>query len=410
MKNSHALIAGISALLFTAAVSSGEIKTTVDHNTADAATTQFKFKNVPSPATDDAATKAQFTIVSGEADANSATVASLNDGKLPTAEDQPDANFFFAADSEGGRLEVDLGGVIAIKQVNSYSWHPNTRGPQLYNLYASDGAATGFNASPTNGVDPQKVGWKLVAKVDTRPKEGDAGGQYGVSISDSDGVVGKYRYLLFDCTRTEADDGYGNTFYSEIDVVGADDQKAAATANVAAVPVPLAAFFNNIGITKDGSEVTGGLDDNGGACSGTLLGTSQVWEGVKFQLGAQGVSNVVTTAGQVIPLPSGNFSSLRLLMVGVNGNQESQNFLVTYDDNTVQTSTQSVSDWFTPGNYPTEAQVVRMAYRNQADGSKDEQPFNIFGYTFNLNKAKTVKSITLPVNNNVKVFAQALVP
>jgi len=94
----------------------------------------------------------------------------------------------------------------------------------------------------------------------------------------------------------------------------------------------------------------------------------------------------------------------------VNGNQESQNFLVTYDDNTVQTSTQSVSDWFTPGNYPTEAQVVRMAYRNQADGSKDEQPFNIFGYTFNLNKAKTVKSITLPVNNNVKVFAQALVP
>jgi hypothetical protein len=40
-----------------------------------------------------------------------------------------------------------------------------------------------------------------------------------VSISDTDGALGKYRYLLFDVSSTENDDDFGNTFYSEIDVI-----------------------------------------------------------------------------------------------------------------------------------------------------------------------------------------------
>ena len=92
---------------------------------------------------------------------------------------------------------MDLGGALDLKQVNTYSWHPSTRGPQVYKLYASDGEADNFKAKPKRGTDPVKCGWKLIAKVDTRPKTGDGGGQYGVSISDSDGSIGKYRYLLF---------------------------------------------------------------------------------------------------------------------------------------------------------------------------------------------------------------------
>ena len=46
------------------------------------------------------------------------------------------------------------------------------------------------------------------------------GGQYGVSVADSNGAaIGRYRYLLFDIFRTESDDAFGNTFYSEIAVV-----------------------------------------------------------------------------------------------------------------------------------------------------------------------------------------------
>ena len=63
------------------------------------------------------------------------------------------------------------------------------------------------------------LGWRQIAFVDTRPKEGDGGGQYAVSLTDTTGSLGRYRYLLFDVFETESDDVWGNTFYSEIDVI-----------------------------------------------------------------------------------------------------------------------------------------------------------------------------------------------
>jgi hypothetical protein len=60
----------------------------------------------------------------------------------------------------------------------------------------------------------------VLATVDTRPNdETNDGGQWGVSISDAAAGLGKFRYLLFDCYITEAADDFGNTFYSEIDVI-----------------------------------------------------------------------------------------------------------------------------------------------------------------------------------------------
>lgn len=204
----------------------GEVKIVTDHNANEAATSAFKFKTVQSPAKTNAATNAKFAIVDGERDDNGGDLEKLHDGKLPTEEDQPAENFFFNAGTEGGRLSVDLGSVIEIKQIDTYSWHPNTRGPQVYKLYAADGKAEAFKEQPKKGTDPEKAGWKLIANVDTRAKSGEGGGQHGVSISDSDGVIGKYRYLLFDIVRTENDDPFGNTFYSEITVNGKEKQAA----------------------------------------------------------------------------------------------------------------------------------------------------------------------------------------
>jgi hypothetical protein len=413
MKTHTTFIIGTVTLLLSAAVSFGEIKILTEHISNTDATAQFKFKNIPAPADKDAAAKAKFVVVAGEPDGNGSDVSALNDGKLPPGEDEPSANYFFAADTEGGRVQVDLGSVIRIKQINSYSWHPNTRGPQVYKLYASDGTAAGFNGRPENGLDPEKVGWKLIAKVDTRPKDGEGGGQYGVSISDSEGTVGQYRYLLFDCSRTESDDGFGNTFYSEIDVVSADSKAEAKTETAATLPgvqVSLVPFFNVIGIYKDGKEFGEGLDGQGFGCSAELLGTSQTWQGTKFNISPAGVSNVVNCAGQTIPLSAGKFSTLKMLALAVNGNQESQNFTVTYGDNSTQKYTRSLSDWFTPASYPGESEAVNMSYRNQSDGTKAEQTFLVYGYVFNLNQTNAVKSVTLPANNDVKIFALTLVP
>jgi Peptidase of plants and bacteria len=236
MKN-HAPIIAAGIFLLAGLLAHAKVTMTVGHNGNDDATPQFKFKNVPSPSANSAAMRAKFTIVDGEADPNSGDLGKINDGKLPDEEDQPDENFFFNAGTSGGRLESDLGGVISIKQINTYSWHPNTRGPQVYKLYASDGASKDFNAAPANGVNPETCGWRLIATVNTKAKDnGDNGGQYGVCISDTDGVIGKYRYLLFDIASTENDDDSGNTFFSEINVIDANAPAVAENSNVQTAP------------------------------------------------------------------------------------------------------------------------------------------------------------------------------
>src|SRR6185369_5977837 len=101
-----------------------------------------------------------FTIVEGERDRNGGSTDTLHDGKLPTEDDQPSANLFFNAGAAGGRLVVDLGNSIAIKEINTYSWHSNTRGPQVYELYGSEGKSDDFNAQPKKESDPLKCGWK----------------------------------------------------------------------------------------------------------------------------------------------------------------------------------------------------------------------------------------------------------
>jgi hypothetical protein len=216
---SRIVFAATCMVLSCALVSQAEIKVVSDRQSNDSASAAFKFANVPPASQSDAASKAVFTLVDGARDRNGGDLAVLHDGRVPTEEDQPASNFFFNAGTDGGRLLVDLGSAIDIKQVNTYSWHPGERGPQVYGLYAADGSEAGFNSQPKKGTDPQTCGWKLIAQVDTRPQQGEAGGQYGVSISDSGGILGKYRYLLFDVSRTETNSPFGQTFFSEIDVV-----------------------------------------------------------------------------------------------------------------------------------------------------------------------------------------------
>jgi len=201
--------------------------------------------------------------------------------------------------------------------------------------------------------------------------------------------------------------------FAEDKAVSADNGKDKAPAPIAsasAKPVVLTPFFNATGIYKDDLEFTGGLDDLGNALSANLLGSTQTWKETAFTIGPAGASNVVTCAGQVIPLPADKFASLNMLATAVNGSQETQNFTITYSDSTTQVCTQGVSDWFTPESYAGESKVVNMAYRIQSDGTKDEQPFYVYGYSFSLNKTNAVKSVTLPNNSNIKVIALTLVP
>jgi mannosidase alpha-like ER degradation enhancer 2 len=171
------------------------------------------------PATDDAATTATITLIGGALDNNSAPLAALSDGLLPTNEDQPSANVFFRPNSWGGRLRIDLGSAIDVAAVRTYSWHPGSRAPQVYKLYGSDGAPAGFDPAPSTKLDPTSCGWTALAFVDTRKQHGDDGGQYVVTVGSPTGMLGHVRYLLLDAFETESEDAWGQTFYSELEVL-----------------------------------------------------------------------------------------------------------------------------------------------------------------------------------------------
>ncbi|MBU6399744.1 MAG: hypothetical protein KGS61_05450 [Verrucomicrobia bacterium] len=219
---------GILVLLAGSVVGFSEVRVVVEHHEPAEVSADFTFKTTARPSAGDASAKADFTIVEGRPGAARGDhLDKLHDGRLPDDEDDPVENFFFADGTDGGRLLVDLGKAMAVKAVNTYSWHPSTRAPQVYSLYASAGQGDRFDAQPSRPIDPVACGWTLIAQVDTRPKSGEVGGQYGASVSDTQGSLGTYRYLLFDIRRTETTDPFGNTFYSEIDVIDRDAPPAA---------------------------------------------------------------------------------------------------------------------------------------------------------------------------------------
>ncbi|MBN2508056.1 MAG: hypothetical protein JXQ71_15320 [Verrucomicrobia bacterium] len=199
-----------------------QVRVAVEHLGSGEAGPGWPFKTVPRPARTDAAAGAVFTVVDGRRDRNGGDARVLHDGLVPADEDAPADNFFFDAGTDGGRLRVDLGRAVAVREVATYSWHPGSRGPQVYRLYGSDGRAAAFNAQPRRGTDPVVCGWTEVAKVDTRPKSGDGGGMHGVCIRNPAGMLGMYRHLLLDIVPTSNANPFGNTFFSEIDVTDRD--------------------------------------------------------------------------------------------------------------------------------------------------------------------------------------------
>jgi len=175
--------------------------------------------------------------------------------------------------------------------------------------------------------------------------------------------------------------------------------------------VNLSSEFNLNGIYTDGTIYsTGGLDGRGYSYSANLLTTSRVFNGTLFTFGPANELDAVGCSGQTVTLTPGTFSSLMLLATGIEGNQASKTLTVKYTDGTSTKFTQSFSDWFTPKKYSGESEGVAMAYRNFDNGTKDRRTFNLYAYTFTLNPAKSVKSVTLPNDTHVVVLAATLLP
>ncbi len=176
------------------------------------------------------------------------------------------------------------------------------------------------------------------------------------------------------------------------------------------VPVNLSSAYNVSGIYRNGSkfEPAASLDAGGYALSEETLGTEQVGDEVVFKLGPANVADAVSS--KTVDLPADKFASIRILATAVEGNQDNQIFTVNYTDGTSASFTQTLSDWAGGGDVHGESLAARAPYRLAGDGSTDANPFNLYVYSFSLDSTKQVRSVTLPENRNVAVFAVTLVP
>jgi hypothetical protein len=174
------------------------------------------------------------------------------------------------------------------------------------------------------------------------------------------------------------------------------------TAASGTTPVSLASVYDIDAVAINGTTITG-IGGDGYGYSSSLLGTSVTYAGLTFTLGGADTEDAVTS--KTLSLPAGNFSTLSLLGTGIYGYQTAQPFVVTYTDGSTTTFTQSLSDWGAPQGYAGETTVASTAYRVTPTGGTQNGPWYLYGYSFALNSAKTVQSLTLPNNSHVIVLA-----
>jgi hypothetical protein len=174
--------------------------------------------------------------------------------------------------------------------------------------------------------------------------------------------------------------------------------------------VNLTSYYNADAVFTNGTRVTnGGLDSLNYAYSRNLLGSSVSWKGLAFAIGPANGPDAVSNA--TVPLPSGQYSTLYILAGSTDiPSQPSGTIIVTYTDKTTSTFNQTFSDWGYPHNYPNEAIAFTMAYRVTPSGATQAGPWYLYGYTYTLNNAKTVASVTLPASKYVRTLSAVLAP
>ena len=198
-------------------------------------TADFRFPSIPPPSDRDFADQsrgqATMQVVRGglfyTAPIPSGPPALLLDGRGQTAPDSPAESVFFGP-NDSGTLLLDLGRVITIAQINTYSWHQNqtaenrVRAVQKFTLFGFAGAAP-----PTFGGPPAEAGWVPIARVDSDDffrvmQPIDRPAQQACAITGAQGSIGRYRYLLWmvEPTLSVTKPVLDNTFYAEFDVYG----------------------------------------------------------------------------------------------------------------------------------------------------------------------------------------------
>ncbi|MFM7243380.1 MAG: hypothetical protein ACKO40_04285, partial [Planctomycetaceae bacterium] len=178
--------------------------------------------------------------------------------------------------------------------------------------------------------------------------------------------------------------------------------------------VALSSIATAGGISRDGQSFSGGgFDGDGNAYSWEALGSSRILRGnsATFELGLPGQPDFVVASGQTVQVPQGSsYTTLNLAGAAVNGGQENQPLTLTFTDNSTAIWTQSFSDWCNPQNYANESTIATQSYRDTASGDQNQTTNHVYQYSYTIPSGKTLKSITLPTNANVRLLDIQMTP
>jgi len=190
----------------------------------------WNFNTIMPPSRNDAAINSKITIVGNKPIASCLSPDGLHNGVIPQ-ENRLLRDFFCFTNGNvnGGKIVMDLGKVIPVAMINSYSAHgpvggttwcnefDGSRGPQVYTLYGTSLENPDLENLSANG-------WVKIADVDTRP-EGDKQewqGSYGVNIKNENGsLIGNFRWIVWEVKPTfkkGTTPAWTNTWFCELDV------------------------------------------------------------------------------------------------------------------------------------------------------------------------------------------------
>ena len=153
----------------------------------------------------------------------------------------------------------------------------------------------------------------------------------------------------------------------------------------------------------------GNFDGGGWSYDAELLPAagSVTWGGVIYSAPTPGgtARNFVQAGRQTLPLPTARRSTLRLVAAAHHGPVPGT-VTVRYADGSTTATTVTVPDWC--GSAGTNTTVLAMPHRIKAGQGTDGPPVNLFGFAVALDPGKELRSVTLPDDPRIQLYAVTL--
>ena len=129
------------------------------------------------------------------------------------------------------------------------------------------------------------------------------------------------------------------------------------------------------------------------------------WAGVTYSAPPPGgtARNFVSATRQTLPLPPARRSTLRLVAASHHGPVPGT-VTVRYADGSTAATTLTVPDWCNP----TGTVVLAMPHRIKAGQGTDGPAASLFGFAVALDPGKELRSVTLPDDPKIQLYALTL--